>query len=98
MKSNHSSKASDNKSKNSSVKSGYSINNKSININNIPYAKSYSNNNYTNNYNNNYSNTYNNYNYRNSFSTNGLPPIPKHHFKLMKNINKHMIIAVKLKI
>ena len=81
MKSNHSSKASDNKSKNSSVKSGYSINNKSININNIPYAKSYSNNNYTNNYNNNYSNTYNNYNYINSFSTNGLPPIPRTPFQ-----------------
>ena len=75
-RSSKSSKLYNNQSKNSSKRSSYSINNNNININNIPYARPYTNNNYD----NNYTNTYNNYN-RNSFSTNGLPPIPKTPFQ-----------------
>ena len=56
------------KSKRSSKGSGYTINSKNININNIPYAKEYPK--------VNYSSSYNNYN-QNTFSTNGLPPIPR---------------------
>ena len=67
-KSSKSSKRYDNQSNHSS-KSGYSINSKNININNIPYAKEYPK--------VNYSSSYNNYNNRNNFSTNGLPPIPR---------------------
>ena len=66
-KSSKSSHRYDNQSRHSSNKSGYSINSKNININNIPYAKAYPNVNYSASYNNN----------RNSFSTNGLPPIPR---------------------
>ena len=66
----------DNQSRRSSNKSGYSINSKNININNIPYAREYPKVNYSSSYS--YNNNYNNYNNkRNSFSTNGLPPIPR---------------------
>ena len=72
-KSSKSSHRYDNQSRHSSNKSGYSINSKNININNIPYAKAYPNVNYSASYNNNYRINNN----RNSFSTNGLPPIPR---------------------
>ena len=67
-KSSKSSQRYDVKSKRSSKGSGYTINSKNININNIPYAKEYPK--------VNYSSSYNNYN-QNTFSTNGLPPIPR---------------------
>ena len=51
--------------------SGYSIKSKNININNIPYAKAYPN------PNNSYSNLNNNNYNINSFSRNGLPPLPR---------------------
>ena len=66
----------DKQSRHSSNKSGYSINSKNININNIPYAREYPKVNYSSSYS--YNNNYNNYNNkRNSFSTNRLPPIPR---------------------
>ncbi len=51
--------------------SGYSIKSKNININNIPYARAYPN------PNNSYSNLNNNNYNINSFSRNGLPPLPR---------------------
>ena len=75
-KSSKSSHRYDNQSKHSSNRSGYSINSKNININNIPYAKAYPNVNYSSSYKNNYNINNNNHN-KNSFSTNGLPPIPR---------------------
>ena len=73
-KSSKSSKKKDNQSKHSSI-SGYSFNDKNYNINNIPYARVYPNPNHS--YSNTYNNNYNINKNRNSFSTNGLPPIPK---------------------
>ena len=70
-----SSKRYDNQSNHShsSNRSGYSFSNNNFNINNIPYARVYPNPNP----NTSYSNTYNNNRNRNSFSSNGLPPIPR---------------------
>ena len=82
MSSAKSSKRYDNQSKRSSNASGYSFNNNNYNINNIPYARVYPNPNPNSSYN--YNNTYNRNNNininninRNSFSTSGLPPIPR---------------------
>ena len=66
MKNTRSSQRNDNKSINSNIKSHYSVNSNNINVDKIPYARSYPNmTNNTNNINN------------SKLSFTGLPPIPK---------------------